>query len=142
MSVISAVIARTCTVHASDSFITQRLENGDYQVKERQRSKIIRVPPWRGALSYWGLAQFDARQWSTVTWLEAFAKKASASSSPEQFANHLAVVLEQELSRLKFARSVDRGIGIHFTAYERVGGYWIPELFLISNWLDTSYRAL
>jgi hypothetical protein len=42
MSVISAVITKTCTVYASDSFITQRLQNGDYEVKEQKRSKIVR----------------------------------------------------------------------------------------------------
>jgi hypothetical protein len=37
---------------------------------------------------------------------------------------------------------LDRGIGIHFSAYERVDGYWIPELFHIRNWRDTSYSDL
>ena len=92
-------------------------------------------------MSYWGLAQVEG-QWSTVTWLNARAESSSASPSAEQFAIDLAVALGQELSRSKLAKPTDRGIGIHFTAYERVDGYWIPELFLISNWLDTSYQAL
>jgi len=43
---------------------------------------------------------------------------------------------------MSFYRPVDAGIGIHFSAYEYIGGYWIPELFLISNWADTSYSWL
>jgi hypothetical protein len=93
-------------------------------------------------MSYWGLAEFEARQWSTLSWLKNRANSASAFPTAEEFATNLAVALTQELAQLNLCNSTDRGIGIHFTAYERVNGYWIPELFLISNWLDTSYRAL
>jgi hypothetical protein len=37
---------------------------------------------------------------------------------------------------------VEAGLGIHFTAYERVEGRWIPELFGITNWTDPSYTAI
>ena len=121
MSVISAVITKTCTVHASDSFITQRLQTGEYQVKEKHRSKIIRVPQWRGAMAYWGLAKVD-NHWSTVDWLEACANRGSSPSSAEQFANCLAGELERELSRLKLDRSINGGIGIHFSVrYDQPG---------------------
>lgn len=141
MSIVSAIITRVCTAHASDSFITQ-LKHGNLEVKERQRSKIIRVPYWRGAMAYWGLARVDAQGWSTLNWLENRAQQASRYSSAEEFATDIAIRLTQELSKMHLDKPTDRGIGIHFTAYERIDGYWIPELFLISNWLDTSYTAL
>jgi hypothetical protein len=31
---------------------------------------------------------------------------------------------------------------MHFSAYEEVNGYWIPELFQIRNWTDESYSAV
>lgn len=43
---------------------------------------------------------------------------------------------------MTFAKPVQAGIGIHFTAYEYIDGYWIPELFLVSNWADPSYQSL
>jgi hypothetical protein len=43
---------------------------------------------------------------------------------------------------MEFPSPTDAGIGIHFSAYERVSDRWIPELFLISNFADTSYSSL
>jgi hypothetical protein len=91
-------------------------------------------------MAYWGLAQFDAPRWSTRKWLADRAQQTGKSSGPEKFAKDLAGDLTAELLKLKLTGSTG-GIGIHFTAYERINGYWIPELFLISNWADTSYRA-
>jgi hypothetical protein len=31
-------------------------------------------------------------------------------------------------------------LGIHFTAYEFINGYRIPELFVLSRWTDATYR--
>jgi hypothetical protein len=33
-------------------------------------------------------------------------------------------------------------LGIHFTAYEYIDGYWIPELFALSRWTDESYQGV
>jgi hypothetical protein len=142
MTVVSAIISKVCTAHASDSFITQREIDGSYKVIESRRSKIIRVRHWRGAMAYWGLAQFNARRWATLKWLNDRARKAARFSSPEEFAKSLAMDLTREISLLNLGSPTAGGIGIHFTAYERINGYWIPELFLISNWLDASYRSL
>ncbi len=140
MTVISTVISRFCIVHASDSFITERQQNGAYLTTESERSKIVVVRQWRGAMAYWGLATFGS--WSTFDWLRDRATRTSNFSSAEQFAGAIAVQLEIELSKMHFARPIDAGVGIHFTAYEYVNGYWVPELFLISNWADPSYTAL
>ena len=68
--------------------------------------------------------------------------RANTFSTPQEFAHHVAVELNNELSGMRFQRPTDAGVGIHFTAYEHVNDYWIPELFLISNWADPSYTAI
>jgi len=108
---------------------------------EDQASKLIRVPAWRGAMAYWGLASLG-RDWNTKHWLETQAKSAGGHTSPEDYALALADNLTRELGRRGLRRPIDSGLGIHFSAYEYVEGYWIPELFLVSNWTDTSYSAV
>ena len=145
MSVVSVVITGFCTVHASDSFITEIQGDGSRKILESEKSKIISVPPWRGAIAYWGLAVARANTsivWSTMDWLEKQVSLATSVPSPEDFAQLLARNLHIELSKLNFAKPTDVGIGMHFTAYEWVSDYWIPELFLISNWTNPSYRAV
>lgn len=39
-------------------------------------------------------------------------------------------------------QNMRRGLGIHFTAYEYIDNQWIPELFLISNYEDETYRVV
>jgi hypothetical protein len=58
------------------------------------------------------------------------------------FAAHIAEGLNNEIYQLAVAKPIQRGLGMHFSTYECVGGYWIPELFLISNWMDESYKEL
>jgi hypothetical protein len=140
MTVISTVFSRSCVAHASDSFITERKEDGELQVSESKRSKIVKVRQWRGAMAYWGLAKLGS--WSTWDWLNERARLANSFASAEEFAVDTAEQLEAKLRGMRFARPTDRGIGIHFSAYERRSDYWIPELFLISNWSDVSYSAL
>jgi hypothetical protein len=50
--------------------------------------------------------------------------------------------LTTTLQARTFRNTLERGIGIHFSAYEEVSGYWIPELFHIRNWTDESYSAV
>jgi hypothetical protein len=140
MSVISLVISKACTAHASDSFLTE-LKNGTHHIRESKQSKISRVPAFRGALAYWGLALYAGPKWSTHKWLDRRAAGASQSADPEKFASALAHDLGSALAQLGVT-GITSGIGIHFTAYERVNGQRIPELFLISNWTDTSYSAV
>jgi hypothetical protein len=93
-------------------------------------------------MSYWGLAKQPVNNWSTVDWLEDQVKDATQESSPEEFAQRIMERLNEAISRMRFAKPIDAGIGIHFTAYEYIDNYWIPELFLISNWLDPMYQSL
>ena len=140
MTVISAVITRYCTAHASDSLITELQEDGSHKPTEWKQPKIVTVSQWRGAMAYWGLAKYNAYKWSTFDWLQERANSAGQYSSAEEFAQSLTEQLNEAIAKMHFAKPVDTGIGIHLTAYEYVENYWIPELFLISNFTDTTYR--
>lgn len=142
MTVISTLITKYCTVHASDSLITESSKYGSSKPIEWRRSKIVTVHKWRGAMSYWGLAKYEKYKWSTSDWLHEQAKCSYEYSSVEEFAQGLKDKLNEAISRMYFARELYSGIGIHFTAYEYIDNIWIPELFLISNYSDPSYRSL
>lgn len=142
MTVIAAVITRYCTAQASDSLITELQSDGTRVPKEWERTKIVAVPHWRGAMAYWGLATYDVYQRSTLDWLQERAQEADQSSSPEDFARRMTEMLNEAISKMTFHRPLDAGIGIHFTAYEYINNYWIPELFLLSNFEDPSYQLL
>lgn len=141
MTVIATVITSHFTIHATDSFITVPKSDGTFEIEEPEKTKIVPVPPWRGALSYWGLATHKP-DWSTLNWLQVRAQKAREHSSAEEFARAIASELTATLRARTFQNTLERGIGIHFSAYEEVNGYWIPELFHIRNWTDESYSAV
>lgn len=140
MTVISAVITQHGTAHASDSLLTTLKADGTYKIVEGQEPKLVYVKYWRGAFAFWGLARFGKS--STLDWLRVQTQRANKFASSEEFANTIAANLNQEFGRLSFRKPLDKGIGIHFTAYERISDYWIPELFLISNWTDPSYTDI
>ncbi len=75
MTVITALITRRCTVHASDSFVTEAREDGSLEVKESRKTKLVRISDFRSAMAYWGLATYG--KWSTLDWLEQKANKAN-----------------------------------------------------------------
>jgi hypothetical protein len=144
MTVVSLVITMHGTAHASDSFLTVRQADGTLQVVETQQPKLVAVRSWRGAMAYWGLARLEPNM-STFDWLRQQARRASEQASPEAFAQMLAEELTtatNALKRRQFVHPENTGLGIHFTAYERVKDYWIPELFQIRNWTDESYRTV
>jgi hypothetical protein len=144
MTIISTIISRNYTVHSSDSLITRTNRDGIREPIEWKKSKIVKVESFRGAMSYWGLALYKTHSYelSMYEWLNDRARRAHQYKSPAEFAEKLADNLNEELSNLKFAKQVDGGIGIHFTAYENINNYWIPEFFLISNWESVDYRQL
>ncbi len=140
MTVISTVITQYCTAHASDSLITSLRSDGRLEQREWKKSKLVAVPHWRGIIGYWGIAELGT--WSTIHWLRDQAGNASSFTSAEQFAKDLGGRLNAALKALVVRRPLDLGIGIHLSVYERISGYWIPELFHIRNWADTSYTSL
>lgn len=141
MTVVSTIITRHYTAHASDSFLTMCHPDGTREVVEDQQSKLVDVRAFRGVMSYWGLARHEDG-WDTFQWLRERARLADASGSAEAFAEACAEMLTAELSRRRFANQLDSGLGIHFTAYEYINDYWIPELFVLSRWRDESYQEV
>jgi hypothetical protein len=141
MTVVSTIITRHYTAHASDSFLTKCHSDGTREVVESQQSKLVKVPAFRGVMSYWGLASHEDG-WNTFQWLLDRAKRAGDYGSAAAFAEDCAATLTREFQRCKFANSRDSGLGIHFTAYEEINGYQIPELFLLSSWTDQSCQAV
>jgi hypothetical protein len=142
MTVISTIISRHCTAHASDSLVTQEQEDGTCKVLDRETTKIVCVRRWAGILSYWGLAKKAEYGWSTLKWLKAQVSQVDRFATPDEFAQHIGNQLNQELAKISFGKQIEKGIGIHFTAYEWVDGYSIPELFAITNFASTEYREL
>src|SRR5262245_23630981 len=112
MSVISTLISRSGTVHATDSLITRFDANGRRKPEEPEdwnTMKIVPVEAWRGAMSYYGLALTDSG-WSTLDWLRQQAAVADRYESAELFAKHIAAQLNQVLSRIVFRVDTDAGI--------------------------------
>ena len=140
MTVISTIMSSYGTAHASDSLIAERLASGAYKYIEHTRSKIIPVLHFKGAMSYWGLAKHG--RWSTHEFLRSSASRARDYQSAELFAHYVADALNIGLQRTGLLTDKRAGIGIHFTAYEHVNGYWIPELFIMTNWTDPSYTEV
>jgi hypothetical protein len=140
MTVISTVITRTGTAHASDSLITEPQPDGTANPIGFKRSKILPVPRFRGAMSYWGLARYGS--WNLYRHLQTVAANARDHPTPEMFADYIALEITRKLGQLGCLADSKCGVGIHFTAYEYINGYWIPELFIISNWTDPSYSRV
>lgn len=136
MTVIATVITDRFTAHATDSYLTVPRGDGRVQVREDERTKLVPVPAWRGAMAYFGLA--CAGGWDTLAWLRDQSDKAGEFESAETFAHSVAIGLDTELSKLPVSRQ-QLGIGVHFSAYEEVDGEWIPELFFISNFAGIPY---
>jgi hypothetical protein len=132
MTVVSLVISRQCSAHASDSFLTIRNDDGSRRIIKSQKSKIVGVRHFRGAMAFWGMGKIGSS--FTYDWLKRQVQDARDFDSPEAFAHAIANRLNERIARQRFVLPIHRGIGIHFSSYENVDGFWIPELFLIANW--------
>lgn len=143
MTVISTVLSRYCTAHASDSWVSVLKDDGTREVLDRETTKIICVRRWAGAMVYCGLAVNQNRgRWSTFEWLRERASRAQQFAHPEEFAQSLGEQLNQTLDKMIFRQPIDKGIGVYLSVYEHVDDYLIPELFAITNFENTSYQEL
>jgi hypothetical protein len=102
--------------------------------------KIILVPHFKGAISWWGrvgLAEPGTEQkvlvYDAASWLLERAKLANdfKATEAQKFAEELASEMNYRLK--EFLMDEDEGIGLHFTAYERIETEWVPEFFLITS---------
>jgi hypothetical protein len=150
MTVISALISEKGTSIASDSLRTVILKEKRTAL-EWTKSKIISLPKFRGSISYWGFAgtlrSFDEKTkkaiwyWNVHSWLTHKCKNPK-EDNVEDFVNNLKEKLNITLKGIRFKNMIDSGIGLHITSYEYIDGFWIPELFLISNYKDESYKDI
>lgn len=141
MTVISAIVSRYCVAHASDSYITECVGKPKYKVKQFSQTKVVAVPRWKGIVSYFGLAEVNS-SWTTLGFLRQQIRNTPNFGTAAEFAQHLAQSLNIVLSGFRFQEEIQKGIGVHFSAYEEVAGHSIPELFHITNYRGTSYMEL
>ena len=139
MTVISAILSKSCIAIASDSLITTYDKTNN--PLEYGKSKIVYYEKLKCSASYWGLAWND-HGWSTYDWLEKQKSKSAEIDTLENFANYLRDSLDKELSKMNYENPVHKGIGIHLVGYEKIDDKWIPELFLICNYDNTNYSEL
>jgi hypothetical protein len=139
MTVISTVFTRHFTALASDSRITEIRNDGSLRIIEDKEPKITRVPAFWGATAYWGLARIG--RWNTKRWLDGQARAADSKKTAHDHALAMASAFTEQFRRAPIDRLLPPhgGLGIHFTAYERIDNSWIPELFVITNFTDETY---
>ncbi len=130
MTVISSVISNVCTAHASDSYVTS-----NFNIVDKEYPKTIRIPEWSGIMSVFGTVKVAGNIWSVTEFIARQLEFADKGSGPENFAEQICDALN------RIPAVVNEGIGIHFTAYESYDGYLIPELFQITNYLNTNYQV-
>lgn len=139
MTAISAVICTHCIAISSDSCLTvynsaKKLS----EIIESRKPKIVRIEKFLGAFSYWGFAGFPDGKWTAYNWLKEISNRSQCFGTLEDYADYVKNELEKEIKSFKIDKKFT-GIGIHLVGYEDYNGVKIPELFLISNYTDTSY---
>lgn len=133
MTVICTLISEKCTIHVTDSNLSAELWPNSYKVVEDKRSKILSLPLFDGAMSYFGFAKnndFDLYAWFQDETKEI--EKKYGKGEAEKFAVDLTKKINDKFEERKIQGTV--GLGIHLSAYEKVGDDLIPELFYIHNW--------
>ena len=141
MTAISALISKKWIAAASDSLLTEyNPDTNAITHVEFRRSKIVPIVKFKAAAAYWGLAKIG--RWRTYDFLTTMARDADNYDTIEDFANGIKLRLKEKLESITFQTPIHQGIGIHLIGYETHGDGLVPELFLISNYLNPSYNAL
>lgn len=147
-----SIISKKGTAVSTDSLLTVREKDNPDSVSqvEWQLPKLVRLEKFKGTISFWGDAVAELKRfppkpkedidfnWTLYNWLIEKCKNISRTTL-EDFVRHLTQDLKAEYEKRKW---LNNGIGIHVTGYEYVDNTFIPELFLISNYADTSYTKL
>jgi len=146
MTLISALISKKGIAIATDSMLTAVNKDGSHVYLEGEKSKIVPIPKLNACISYWGFAGAQKEipkdlknpvwVWQTHSWLRAQSVNPKFSNL-EDFTKNLCNNINKEIKNLGLG---NQGIGLHIVGIEEVNGYKIPELFLISNFKDPSYR--
>jgi hypothetical protein len=152
MTLISAIISIKGTAVSTDSLITVKKHDDPSSVEqvEWQNPKLLRLEKFKGTISFWGGAVAEVKyitinhtqtrqiSWTLLDWLVEKSKNIPELTL-EDYVSRLTKELATEYAKRKW---LTYGIGIHITGYEYVDDTYIPELFLISNYADTSYETL
>jgi hypothetical protein len=137
MTVISAIIEAGYCVHATDSLLSIEDESGNRVASsESGRAKAILFSKLRGCASFWGsvTAQKGFGMVDLRTILIDRAKALSSYSGSINLDDYMNELSDEMNARFKDTRIQNRGVGIHFSAFEAVEGIGdVPELFLITN---------
>jgi hypothetical protein len=127
-----------CTVHATDSFRTERpdLDVDIVNVLDSTSPKVVRVEEFLGAISWFGYSGHGDND--ILGWFEDRATNPQHHRTAADFADYLANEINNHFYHELGLRP---GIGVHFTAYEQVGveNLLVPELFYIHNY-DGAYQ--
>ena len=141
MTAITALISKNWIATASDSLLTEfNPVTNEISSIEFRRSKIVPIRRFKASIAYWGLAKVST--WRTYDFLKTMAREADNYDTLESFANEICLKLKEKLSRFHFRNPIHQGIGIHLTGFEDDGDRLVPELFLISNYLNSNYNDL
>lgn len=143
MTAISSIISLPCIAVSTDSLLTvYNSRKKINEIIETRKPKIIRIEKLQASFSYWGLAaKSKYSNWTTYKWLCEIAKKGKDYNSLSDYAQFVKTELDKTITNLGIPKK-SSGIGIHLIGYENINGYKIPELFLISNFTDPSYRKV
>ncbi len=143
MTAISSVISTYCIAISTDSFITVYDEKTDKnKIIVKQGPKIVKIEKLSAAFSYWGLAaESECSDWTTYKWLCEIAQKSKDYNSLSDYAEFVKTELDKTLTNLRISKK-SSGIGIHLIGYENINCYKIPELFLISNFTNPTYKKV
>lgn len=140
MTVNVIYLTKYGVVHATDSLIVDGFNKP--VPKTSGNPKIVPMPDYRGAASWFGFAGFKdgGKDWSANDWLKGQYeehKKESAIKFGEILAAQLNKILEKNTGPM----SPPRGMGVHFTFYETMSGKSIPELLWITNYNGITGRG-
>lgn len=141
MTAISALISKKWLAVASDSLLTEfNPTNNTITHSEFRKSKIVPIRKFKAAACYWGLAKVG--NWRTFDFIKNHATNSNNFETFEEYATNLKDRLNEKLNEFTFSIPSHKGIGIHLVGFEDVNEVKIPELFLISNYRDTTYTTI
>lgn len=134
MTAISTLLSARTIACATDSFLTEA-DTG--KIIEARRPKLISVNALKLVISYWGLARTSSG-FDTFEYLRRFSSDHRAAATAQKFCEELCRDLSNKVAAMRLQPPTN-GLGVHIAAFEKIDSVFVPELFLCSNFTDTSY---
>lgn len=138
MTVNFIEITRDGTAHATDSLITKRTATGRDPSELSGKPKFVHIPKFHGIMSWFGTVQYGG--WNALEFLTKKAEEAEKFTVKQiqDFSDNIAHDIGIALNGGGWSMP-EKGCGIHFTFYEELDEYWVPELMFITNY--SGYEA-